>query len=381
MEAEAQTCIRRTVIPDSTSKRITALRFLLIVFVVFIHNNFTAESVAEAFEESGVLIVFNQSIFGKWVQLFISQGIARSAVPLFFLFAAYLQAKKADRYGVLLKKRAKSLLVPYALWTALYGFYSAGLKLLMLKVAPQLIQNPNNTALTWTAMDWVHKIFGYRLQPDGDFALPEFAYQFWFIRDLIILIVLSPLLRYLTKKFPVGFFALVTMVLLVPLRVYFVSSQALFFYCAGLYWGIYDIPLLEKIDSITWIESLALFLLSFFVARLAYGGGGTMYWCAVLCACVCSLKLSAAIVAHKKTFAVAAYLAGFSFFLFAIHTPVLNDILRRCWLHLFPMTNGFFCLFEYFGVSLLTVALGTGVGIVFKRLCPKAFSLLIGGRS
>ena len=138
-------------ISEDTSKRITALRFLLIVFVVFIHNNFTTKTIAEEFEKTGVLTLFKPNAFSEWTQLFISQGIARCAVPLFFLFAAYLQAKKNDTYPTLLKKRAKSLLLPFVIWTAIYAFYFAGLKLIILKVAPQFIKTPENTALNWTA--------------------------------------------------------------------------------------------------------------------------------------------------------------------------------------------------------------------------------------
>ena len=110
-------------ISEDTSKRITALRFLLAVLVVVIHNNYNAKVVADYFAETGETIVFSQSIFGKWIQLFFSQGLAHCAVPLFFLFAAFLQAKKNDSYSVLLKKRAKSLLLPYVIWITLYFLY------------------------------------------------------------------------------------------------------------------------------------------------------------------------------------------------------------------------------------------------------------------
>lgn len=40
-------------IPAQTSMRITALRFLLIVLVVFIHNNFTAEEILKGALEYG----------------------------------------------------------------------------------------------------------------------------------------------------------------------------------------------------------------------------------------------------------------------------------------------------------------------------------------
>ena len=38
--------------------------------------------------------IFMQNEFGRWLQFFISLGIAKRAVPLFFLFSAFLQAKR-----------------------------------------------------------------------------------------------------------------------------------------------------------------------------------------------------------------------------------------------------------------------------------------------
>lgn len=237
-------------IPESTSRRITSLRFLLIVMVVFIHNNFTQENIEEV-AAGGTYILFNQNLVGKWVQLFISDGIACAAVPLFFLFAAYLQAKKADSYGTLLRKKAKSLLVPYIIWISLYVFYLAGLKLLVIKIAPGLIAKPEKNALSWTAADWLQQTLGYRATANGMLTFPGIAPHFWFIRDLIILTALSPVLQFLARRFPAAFLGLVSVAFFVPLNVYFVrDSQALFFYALGLLWGIHDIPLFEKIDQI-----------------------------------------------------------------------------------------------------------------------------------
>jgi peptidoglycan/LPS O-acetylase OafA/YrhL len=369
-------------ISEDTSKRITALRFLLIVFVVFIHNNFTTKTIAEEFEKTGVLTLFKPNAFSKWTQLFISQGIARCAVPLFFLFAAYLQAEKNDTYPTLLKKRAKSLLLPFVIWTAIYSFYFAGLKLIILKVAPQFIKTPENTALNWTVIDWVHKLLGYRQKADGTgFELPEFAYQFWFIRDLIILVILSPLLKALIKKFPICFFSLVSVTFITPIRVYFVENQALFFYVTGLYLGSYeanDKNFFNAIDKIKYIEAIFLFILSFVADNIVFAG--KLHWFVILLACVLLLKTSALIVENDKAYSITKYLAGYSFFLFAIHTPVMNEMLKRIWLHFLPMTNPFFCLAEYFGVAILNIALGTSIGIALKKLCPRLFALLTGGR-
>lgn len=43
---------------------------------------------------------------------------------------------------------------------------------------------------TWTLLEWVHKIFGYMPDGNGGLGLPEFAVQFWFIRDLMILVII-----------------------------------------------------------------------------------------------------------------------------------------------------------------------------------------------
>ena len=64
-------------ISTEDSKRIEALRFLLMIGVVFIHNNFTDESIAKSLAKTGEAIVFNQSAIGRWIQLFISDGLAR----------------------------------------------------------------------------------------------------------------------------------------------------------------------------------------------------------------------------------------------------------------------------------------------------------------
>ena len=91
MESSEGKSIRTSVIDLETSRRITSLRFLLAVLVVFIHNNYTAKGIAESVANGGAEVLFNQNAFGRWVQLFISDGIARCAVPLFFFFAASIK--------------------------------------------------------------------------------------------------------------------------------------------------------------------------------------------------------------------------------------------------------------------------------------------------
>lgn len=361
------------ILSENTSKRITALRYLLILLLVFDHNNFTKEFVADSTVET----VFNQSVFGEWLQFFISDAMTRCIVPLFFMFSSFLLAKKADPYPVLLKKRCKSLLVPFVLWTCLYLFYYGGLKIVLSLVMPQLLNHPQNTMLGWTLADWVHQTLGYEI-PAWANCNPGMAFQLWFVRDLLVLTALSPVLTFLIRKMPIMSFFLVSVALIFLPQVYFVKTNALFFYVMGLYWGMYDVPLFERADGIRWAEAVSAFVFGTVAWKLGWSGCG--YFIVLFSSCLLMLKFSAVIVARDKWYSVAAYLSEFSFFLYAIHAPVLHGLIERIWLRFFPMVNGFFCLFEYFGVTILVAAIGTGLGIGLKKLCPPLFGLLNGGR-
>lgn len=368
-------------ISEETSKRITSLRFILIVLVVFIHNCYTTESIQKIISSGEIPPIFVENAFGRWIKFFITYGIARGAVPLFFMFSAYLQVKKNDSYTVLLKKRAKTLLVPFILWNAIYVFYFGALKLLIAKISPQLIGHPENNMFTWTVLEWVHKILGYKPDGNGGLELPSLAIQFWFIRDLMILVLISPLLKFLMKKYPLALLFFVTAVYLIPIQIYFVVNQALFFYVLGLYWGYYNIQLFETIDKITWKVIFLLYLLFFFYTyTIGHGDLSTEHYFMVICSCVILLKFSAWLIQKEKLYFICSYLSGFSFFLFAIHCPVLNSNITKLWIHFFPMKNTFLSLLQYFIPTILVIVISTGVGFILKKIFPFLFRLLNGGR-
>ncbi len=371
----------RKIILAETSMRITALRFLLIVLVVFIHNNLAAENILKgALENGSPLFAYENNVFGRWVQIFISGGIARCAVPLFFMFASYLQFMKNDSYGVLLKKKAKSLLIPYFLWPVLNIALYVGVKILVQTVFPDMIEQKNKFVMSeWGLKGWFHAFFGWENMAE-DRVFGGYVVQLWFVRDLFIMILLSPLLRLAVKKFPVCVLAAVSFFYFSDTRPFFVAAQALFFYTLGLYWAEYDFDLFSFTDKLKWKALLPLYLALWFATWKFYGEYSCAYWFMVGVSCLVLLKFSAIIAANEKLFAATKYLSGFSFWLFAIHMPFLLNCMQALWRKILPMTNTFFCMAEYFGVSVLVVAFGTWAGILLKKICPSLFALLNGGR-
>ena len=373
--------LRTNNISIMTSKRITSLRFLLIVFVIFIHNCYTNELIQNIIEQGGEPPVFVENEVGHWIKLFITYGIARSAVPLFFMFASFLQTKKNYDYATLLKKRTKSLLLPFIIWNLINIFYFGGLKLIVAKIAPHYIGHPEYNMFTWTLSDWISKILGYKHGGNWAVEMPTIVYQFWFIRDLIILVIISPLLSLLIKKFPNAVLFLIAALYFIQVRKNFVETQALFFYIIGIYWAIYDFQLFETVDRITWLEAIVLFSFSFFYTyTVGRGDHTTEHYIMVVFGCFILLKLSLFIVQNEKLYSICAALSGYSFFLFCIHAPILNIIISKYWIRFFPMKNTFFSMLQYFIPSFLVIIIGTGVGILLKKICPPLFRLLNGGR-
>ena len=347
-------------ISTEDSNRITSLRFLLIMFVVFIHNNLTSDDAIYynlPFSEPAAITHFKFIVTGL---------LGGAAVPLFFLFAGYLQFLKNDDYAVLLKKRAKSLAVPYFAWTLLNVllFFAA-------QSVPQLssfFQDEHSIVRHWNFGDWLN-LFWVHSEAN------PFVYQFWFVRDLIILIALSPILHFVAQKMPLAALSAITLCYWNGLPLGF--STALFFYAAGYFFAEYRVSPFKIADKIRYPE-YAILLLSVLILHIFHlenllHGLGTIF------SCLFFLKLSLFIVSKEKLFSLTSYLAGFSFFLYAIHTPFLGTSLNKISMRLIPLEN-VGCLVQFIIPSVLCIAIGTGIGIFTKRFLPPVFKILNGSR-
>jgi hypothetical protein len=377
-------CVQK--IPSEISARITSLRFLLIVLVVFIHNNFTQEQI----EKDGIEILFNQNFLGKWIQLFISQGIARSAVPIFFLFSAYIFCVKNDSFAVSIKKRIRSLVVPFFLWSVLQIFVFSPIQVFLFNAIKIVLKNkiPFETLseeipfLSWTPADFFHGIFGYNISSAESLksVLGGFAVQFWYVRDLFILFLLSPVLKNCIKKNPLAAMTVVSFFYFCDIRPVFVACHALFYFSLGIFCAEFKIDFFAIADKISWKISWTIFAFFFFVTNFFFDGNSPYKFFVWFCACILLLKFSRTICARPEFFSFAEKLSHYSFWLFAIHNPVLNGIFSRLFIKFFPMKNTFFCLLEYFGATFCVVIFGTILGVVLKKFCPKIFAILTGGR-
>lgn len=367
-------------IDSETSRRITSLRYILSVLVVFIHNNFTAENLADSVAKGYKVPVFAQNVAGEWIQSAISSGLGVCAVPLFFMFSAYLFFKKDMPYKVMLRKKSKGLFLPYLVWIALNIAFVTLTKFFAAKLNPSLLVNPEKIPfLTWGVLDYLKAFTGFGFDQYNH----PFVGQFWFVRDLLILFLLSPVLRFIYGRFPKT-----SLIFCVFIYISGVTSQgfdsdraALLFFTLGYFWAKTDFSPFKFADSFGWPELLAGF--AFFIAggNLFFKGNSVCYAMKVLFSCLIFLKLSGEISRNQKTFSIAQKLSLFSFFLFAVHMPFLLACVQNLWLYFLPMKTPAFCLLEYFGGNIAIIFLGTFAGFVLRKICPPLFSVLNGGRN
>lgn len=127
---------------------------------------------------------------------FIAEGIARIAVPFFFCVAGYFVARKYTdspnkvmTWRVEIQKRIKTLAVPYWIWNLLYAPLLIGLAIVSDIAAGRVIRH----------IDWLSVV----LRCSGlDLVNSPLLYPLWFIRNLLVLILVSPAILAVAEKFP-----------------------------------------------------------------------------------------------------------------------------------------------------------------------------------
>lgn len=164
------------------SRIISFLRFPMIVGIVLIHSGLDIE-------ENSAYPIYDY---------FVTRGIigtfTRVCVPLFFLISGYLffcNQNTFDKkvYISKIKKRTRSLLEPYLFYNALAICLFAIMGLLK----PNLQSGVVPPISEWNIALVASLFWDY----GGNLPMVP---QFWFIRNLIVIVVLSPLLYGLIKK-------------------------------------------------------------------------------------------------------------------------------------------------------------------------------------
>ena len=364
-----------------TSRTIDALRFPCAVLVVLLH-------------------VFNMpeerpsSFFGI-VETALSQGLCRIAVPVFFFISGFLffsRLKDWDWsvYFGKLRKRGKTLLVPYLLWVGL-----AILWLIVFHSATGMV--PGNGAVPlkeylsdngWGLMFWncarnfqfstTKNILGWEMPS----AFP-YNYPLWFIRDLIVLCVFAPVIHFAVRKTKGWILAILyplyLMHIWIPLEGF--SAEGLFYFSLGA---------VLRLDGKDPVQIFGRYKIPSYIALAAavslcvwtYGSDGWKYARVIITlpGLVAGFNLFASLL-QKGIIRGNPFLAECSFPVFAGHTVGLTALTSILFNKLFPELTDLTRFLVYLLRPAIIIVIILVVFYLAKRFLPRTTALFTGGRS
>ncbi|MEA4862235.1 MAG: acyltransferase [Victivallaceae bacterium] len=152
-----------------------------------------------------LLHAYNQSLDGAshpvaaFVETLFSRELCSVAVPMFFMISGFLLARNfippiGTWYCGTVKKRVRSLLAPYLLWCTIYA-----LTVLPFTVFGNYLSGRaiiHNTCLTEPLLS-VENIF--RIYGSDLFGFPADG-PLWYVRNLMMLVLISPLLLWVRRR-------------------------------------------------------------------------------------------------------------------------------------------------------------------------------------
>lgn len=370
------------------SKVISFLRFPLTVMVVFIHFSLTDGLMVHGVKHG----LGNPDWFFHIVNFF-SEVLARIAVPLFYMFSGFLFFNKKDFtreiYGQKLKSRARTLLVPFILWNfiavlwqlkcllpGLSSFYRpVEVHLSVMRIINTFLFNTGNSGIiTGPPLD---------VASSGSYPIDV---PLWYLRDLMVVIIISPLIHWMIKKASFWSVALLgifwlTLALFLPKGCYIdMLATAVFFFSLGATFSINKMDFISLFKKFRWAPAcyLVIALIDTLTKGLDYNI--FIHRTGILIGMIAMVNVVAYLLQNDKI-KVNPTLAGSSFFIFASHYLLIGDFGKFAFVMLHvPENNPLAMLTLYFLVPIVVTAICLALYVALKRIAPKLCSLLTGGR-
>jgi surface polysaccharide O-acyltransferase-like enzyme len=348
------------------SRKFTVLSFISMLLVVILHANNMVINLS-----SGNIIV--PKGYNSFIQDFFTQGIARIAVPLFFIISGYLYFLNIkgtfSEFKNKISKRIKTILIPYLFWSS-WGliFYS------ILQSLPMAQNFFTNGLIKDMPLEEILKIFLFNPLP----------FQLWFLRDLMILVVFSPLL-FFALKYLRGLAILLAFIPWISGYFYgFINTDSLLFFMLGGYLAIFDKLVMFDGKKYAYLLFSLWILLVIINSIFLFQGISIFYfWMSVLNKSTLLIGIVAIWTIYDKlhgkiNIATINPIINFSFFLYAFHEPVLTMTKKSLF---FILGNSQHVSFSvYILAPILTIVLSLSVGFLSKKYIPKIYYLATGGR-
>lgn len=309
------------------------------------------------------------------VQYTISQGLARFRIPLFFILSGYFYFRALARtdgsFLAQFTKRARTIALPYLLWSLF------GLALYM------LLQWPT----TWRAFFPHNPVWGLSpVELLDKLLVHPIPYQLWFLRDLMVLFMLAPVIFHALRWLGVWTLAFPFITWCLEVDLIILANESLPFFMAGAWLALSGPsrePSLGRRTRLVIVISWILLVLVKTAVVLFHTVDPEVlkqiHHLAVLHGLIAVwVGYDLVVKGRDMSDTLLFRLAPHGFFLYAAHEPLLTLIKQGLFLYLghAPLRE----LLVYFMVPILTMTVVFMVGRTLMQHAPRFYGLLTGGR-
>lgn len=345
-------------ISDRESEIITMLRGLMIFQIIYFHSGTDISN-----------LNVNREVVSV-VHKIISYLIT-SAVPVFFAISGYLIMKKEPGYVSNLKKKTRSLILPYFIWNSINIIFNYLCQ--NIPFFSKYFSREVNLISSWGLREFIDAFFTFdRYRP--------ILYTTWFIKELFLINLFYFLVRYGINHFPKLFLFFCFLMCYVSFPQYFFHTIYFFFFTLGAFLSKYD-------NKVKKIKKAYLFyiLIIIYLSAISLINYVSIDWRIIYFfnfVSVISLGLIYLLLIYKISNSIvkkALFVLGeYSMWIYLFHEPLLT-IVRKIFFILFEIDTFIYCLW-FLCSPFLIILICLLVGKVLKCYFPRLYSFLLGNR-
>lgn len=362
---------------ETVSRKLRALSLLGILMVVVGHApSYRDPSAASDRSDAYALL-----------ERLCTDALPRVVVMMFFAVSGFLLLWGHDgswaTHRRKLWSRTKSLLGPYLLWSLL-GI----LAYLLLQSLPWTASWFDPESRRWLiGKPWSQLAMVFLFEP--------IPYQLWFLRDLWLMVMVSPLLMALLQRF--GLWVIVALLVPHVLDVgipgpggehRLLTGDAYFWFAVGCWCAVRQVPLVWNGKHAGWWAAVILVVGSGRALGLAHGDtpidaplaeSPDLWWFKLMHL----IGVPGLWICYDRWLLwlerpVFLRISSYAFFVFAAHEPLMT-MLRKPLVRYLGPGDAMHALAFFLTLSG-TLVLVLGVGVLLRRYVPTLFALLCGGR-
>ncbi len=370
-------------VSDFNSRKFKFWSFVSMFLLVFVHGYNLHERYMQPWTIPGEPLSFT-----TFTEYFLANGIFRFRIPMLFIISGYLFALNDARpYGQRTKKRLKTLLVPYLIWSAVGFAFTYCLELF--PGSREMVSNSNIVRIDDTRT-LLHEYHWYEMLVK--WILLPVPYQLWFIRVLLIYNIAYPAIRWCVTH-PVArwiFFGIAFLMWFFTLGFVLFEGEGLLYFSLGvwiqktnfnidipprwlkpLWWGAAFGALAAGKTVIAFLGQpflgnaifpvlTLMHKLVIFSGLLAawYGCDGLLTWCM-----------------QRQWF---VRLSAFAFIIYAVHAPLVAYATEALFAVVSQVPH--YRILTFIFLPLTIIALAVATGALLRKAWPGLYGVLTGGR-